>query len=151
MRRIALFFVVGGVVSTAFANGASGKIEICRHPVIVEQADKSKVELSVPFTVRQGSSGQEIRIEEAIELGAKPSCKVVTGVAASDSDPAPKKGSIWQSGVTPKPGQYWGKKPTIQHVKLSNGTVGDVEISDPSKGGPIQSVTVRARVLEDFK
>lgn len=151
MKQLVLFFVVFGMSSTAFATGASGKIEVCRHPVVVEQPDRSKVELAVPFTVRQGPSGQEIRIEDAITLGPKPSCKIVTGVATLDGEQAPKKGSIWQSGVTAKPGQYWGKKPQIQRIKMSNGQYGEVEVSDPSHGGTIQSVTVRARALEDFK
>ena len=49
-----------------------------------------------------------------------------------------------------KPGQYWGKKPIEKRVKVGD-SYGLVIESDPSKGGDIQEVTLRGRVLEDFK
>lgn len=144
--------------TSAFPDNYKGKIEVCRHPSIIAQADKSKVELQTPILFKQykqsynGDTDFWIEIEHDITLGRKPSCLITEGVVTRNINnmPPPKKGSTWQADATATPGQYWGKKPIERQIKIGN-TYGTVIESDAGAGGEIQDVSLRGRVLEDFK
>ena len=159
MKKIIAVALLAIVFSTpAFSDDLKGKVEVCRHPTITDQTDRSPVELQAPIYLMQtkqsydGDTDLWIEISGDITLGKKPSCIVTEGVVTRNTAnaPAPKKGSIWQADATAKPGQYWGKKPIEKRVKVGD-SYGLVIESDPSKGGDIQEVTLRGRVLEDFK
>src|SRR5689334_16213326 len=89
----------------AFAEGESGKIQICRHPTITSVADKYKVVLLDPILFMKtknnynGDTDLWIEIDQEITLKAKPSCIVATGTVTRNTGnlPPPKKGSIWQA------------------------------------------------------
>lgn len=146
------------LATSAFALGESGKIEVCRHPTIIAQADKSKVEIQEPIFFKLSSENYNgdtdiwIEVSNQLTLGPKPSCVVADGKVTRNTKGGslPKKGDTWKAEARAKPGQHWGQKPVVKTVRVGNASA-TVEESDPSKGGPIQSVTLRGRVLEDFK
>ncbi len=151
LKRVAPFTVVLLAVVSAPAFAAeppSGKIEICRHPTITAQADHTKVNIQEPVLFQlpskssyQGDSDLWIEVDKPFTIGKKPSCMTTIGKVTRNvkNKPLPKKGSTWQAEASAVPGQFWGKGPD------ASGTL------NPRTGGPIDSVTLRAKVLEDFK
>lgn len=157
MKKLFIFICFAFPV-VAFAEGESGKIQICRHPTITSSTDKYKVVLQDPIYFKKyqqnynGDSDYLIEIDHEIKLNAKPSCIVTTGTVIRKTGKLspPKKGSIWRADANAKPGQHWGKSP-----KVTSETIDNIEYTtteyEPSKGGEIQSVSLRGRILEDFK
>ena len=153
-----LIFIYAFISLQAFADEGKGKIEICRSQKITSQTDKSPVELQAPIFFMKTKNSYDgdtdfwIEISNDVSLGKKPSCIIVEGAVTRNTTnaPLPKKGSMWQADATAKPGQYWGKHPVEKTIKVGD-DFGTVVESDPSKGGEIQEVTLRGRVIEDFK